>query len=98
PGPRRHIPAGATQRPLAGLSFGDESGRHPLRRDGGSHRWTRRCLANSASTAPAATEALRLSTSEAMGIDRIEAQFSRTSRDRPLPTEPTTTIVGPGPS
>lgn len=59
---------------------------------------TRRCRANSESTTPAATEALRLSTSEAIGIDRMESQFSRTRRDRPLPSEPTTMTVGPVPS
>jgi hypothetical protein len=44
---------------------------------------TRRWRANSESTTPAATKALRLSTPEATRIDMNESQFSRTSRERP---------------
>ena len=33
------------------------------------------------------------STDDAMGIERIESQFSRTRRESPLPSEPTTTTT-----
>ena len=47
---------------------------------------------------PAATEALSDSAGPAIGIDTTASQFWRTSRDRPLPSEPTTTTTGPEPS
>ena len=55
----------------------------------------RRCRAISASTTPAATDAFSDSVGPAIGIDTIASQFSRTRRDSPLPSEPTTTTIGP---
>ena len=55
---------------------------------------TRRWRANSLSTTPAATEALRDSTQPVMGTDMMTSQFSRTSREMPLPSEPTTMTTG----
>ena len=50
--------------------------------------------ATSASTTPAATEALSDSTGPAIGIDTVTSQVSLTSRDSPLPSEPTTSTSG----
>lgn len=58
----------------------------------------RRWRANSDSTTPAATEALRDSTQPTIGILITESQVSRTKRDMPLPSEPTTITTGPVPS
>ena len=43
---------------------------------------------------PAATPALSDSTADAIGIDAMASHCSRTSRDRPLPSEPTTSTSG----
>ncbi|MBM4481256.1 allophanate hydrolase subunit 2 family protein [Rhodococcus hoagii] len=83
--------------------------RHPGRSDScgrdvgsGSGRCSdaqlRRWRAISDSTTPAATDALSDSTSPAIGMLRIESQVSRTRRDRPLPSEPTTMTTGTVPS
>ena len=63
----------------------------------GALAW-RRCLAISASTTPAATEAFSDSVGPAIGMDTTASQFSRTRRDNPFPSEPTTTTTGPVPS
>src|SRR6476619_2331117 len=53
-----------------------------------------RCRAISYSVTPAATPALRDSTADDIGIDTTWSQVSRTRRDRPLPSDPTTTTTG----
>jgi hypothetical protein len=54
----------------------------------------RRRRATSASTTPAATEALSDSTGPAIGIETVTSQVCLTSRDRPLPSEPITMTSG----
>src|SRR6476469_5230694 len=55
---------------------------------------TRRRLDTSASTTPAATEAFNDSTPADIGMDTVSSHVSRTRRDSPLPSEPTTTTSG----
>src|SRR5262245_6459440 len=55
---------------------------------------TRRRLDTSANTTPAATEAFNDSTPADIGMDTVSSQVSRTRRDRPRPSEPTTTTSG----
>ena len=54
----------------------------------------RRRRATSASTTPAATEALSDSTVRAIGIDTVTSQTVRVSRASPRPSEPTTSTSG----
>src|SRR5690606_13921967 len=53
-----------------------------------------RACATSYSVIPAATPALSDSTDDAMGIDATASQVSRTRRESPLPSEPTTITSG----
>ena len=54
-----------------------------------------RRLATSAKVTAAATDALSDSITEVIGIATRRSQVSPTSRDRPRPSEPTTTTSGP---
>ena len=51
--------------------------------------------ATSANVTAAATDAFSDSTCDSIGIDTFMSHVSPTSRDRPRPSEPTTTTSGP---